>query len=108
MDYYYLNDAYLSNFRTANAVNDVASAVLRIKDKLSSDEAYSILWSLLTAQMQSSYTGRCLGGIISPNKTNKTDQRERAREALKLMEKIKKNNEPDEGMLFELMRQLVN
>ncbi len=47
MDYYYLNDAYLSNFRTANSVNDVASAILRIKDKLSSDEAHSILWPLL-------------------------------------------------------------
>lgn len=108
MNYYYLNDGYLSNFRTINAINDVVGALLRVKDVLPPDEVRDILWPLLVASMQANYTGRCLGGIIDPNKTNKVDRRNHASEAIELMKRIRESNQPDEEMLLELLRQLTD
>jgi hypothetical protein len=71
-------DTLESNFRALSMLTDpegLVSILLELQSPLADAKARKLLEILCDLQRQVTFTGRCLNGVMSPNKSLYTDQR---------------------------------
>ncbi len=83
---YDIDQARQSNFRAMSLLTDYGSII----DKILSIDDPALTKLMLQLLSQVNYTGRCLGGVLDPNKSLNTDQRQTGEEVFKLLNIHKK------------------
>jgi len=86
LETHYIYDAQQSNFRTLSLLTDpngLSPKILALQDyfhkgTIQRDEVNAIIFKLTEVLTQCTYTGRCLGGVMTPNASVHTDQRPQA------------------------------
>ncbi|MCL7421534.1 MAG: hypothetical protein M8364_11585 [Methylobacter sp.] len=82
---YHIDQAMQSNFRTQSLLTDeiggLSALFMQLKteiepDSIAHDTLDKMAYKMVEILSQAAYTGRCLGGVLTPNKAVPTDQRE--------------------------------